>query len=54
MRSVNESAEKPLRMLDDAFADDLGTERVPSILAESNLHQSKKALKTANIKIFAE
>ena len=40
---------KPLRILDDAFVDDLGTERVPSIIAKSNLHQAKKALKTAKI-----
>ena len=28
---------QPLRMLDDAFADDLGTERVTSIVAESKM-----------------
>ena len=45
---------KPLRILDDAFVVDLGTERVLSMIAKSNLHQAKKALKTAKIKILAQ
>lgn len=43
MRSVNDSAEKAAQNMDDAFVDDLGTERVPSIIAKANLQQAKKA-----------
>ena len=42
MRSVNDSAEKAAQNMDDAFVDDLGTERVPSIIAKANLQQAKK------------
>ena len=42
---------KPLRMLDDAFADDLGTERVPSIIAKSNLHLAKESIEDGEIMI---
>lgn len=43
MRSDNDSAEKAAQNMDDAFVDDLGTKRVPSIIAKANLQQDKKA-----------